>query len=1251
MTEILIPVTSFNIWVPLPDLIQSCVLFSPEAIDPVDPGSPLPEPGPEVSPWVPVPPGVDYDTLPPAPVIVDTSPTRIIGCVVGVEENPQGRLRALFPLAISGDGVIDRTTNDIWTFDGSQWNNVGPTPGPTILNPIPIPPWIETSIFEAVTRTGLNVEALDYALQLFTEVDQIKSRTRVLAVTAIKRQSPFVNIAIEPLPVEVRKQSKIFGKVVHFEEYWGSYPEPTNLETPWATSMVLVGRNFVAQRWFDIVRGGAQPWVPAFFSADQQLFESEGRVVFGAFGAQVNGTLLNSPNINKYYAYLFKATKPPVLNTAGTIETIVHESDSFSIIEYTSNGIDGATIGHGMGVVPDLMFFRPASTTLSSGGADVVGPVMGGPGFIISTTSSGSRFASASGLQSYDAEVLKLGTNFTYNYFEPTKTICYAFRQKEGQCKIGLYTGNGLPGGQFINCGFQVGVVIIKSRNNQGDWVTLNRWAEPQGRWSSSLNQSSSSVADNVFYSFEGNGFRVDERQPSSFVLNINTLGTDYIYIAFASGFYRKLSCPGVVFGLNAPVPLVASGASLSVRSVELIVKPLPPPYAGVRATVVAAPNTRMVIASPSPSCLAGVAVIVKTILFGIRVSTVPYAGQVTDEATSYVNVVAIRDGQQLEDSVKGCFFRLFKALSNRGLLDRFAGACCLCAARTISGAVVPLKGTYPLVPNENNFNYNRRLGILPVNFSGFISLRVSLADLAPADNHVSAYVSNINTVFSGGDLIGTGFNNNTVSIGRSGTGLGRGFQTRNKNNTTTTSSSPHWVEPSLVGLSRSLADSYVTRIARMDRVVGQNIVDQSVFFNQTDFSLFNFWNGVGDFRVPFYSIGRALDLGALEEEVERFLLDLRENGIPDRKIAAPGSGITLEALAPSLPRLVRISTIAAAIELAATIPLQVGRPRRGIEVTTSNILLLALLPLAATGASVEVPAAGVMVSGLVPSLAQQVSATGGDSVTDITVEGVDYRVHAFTTVGTSSLVVTSGGDVDYLVVAGGGGGGARQGGGGGAGGLLSGALNLAAGSYSITVGGGGNGGTSGGRGSNGSNSTFGSSLTAIGGGGGGGRNTDNAGSSGGSGGGGGGPAAASGSGTAGQGNAGGASNPQLANSGGGGGGAGVNGENAFSTPDQTLNKAGDGGDGLDLTSTFGTGFGDSGWFAGGGGGAHFGNTDNSVGGNGGGGDGVASTDPAGSIAGNPGLANTGGGGGGSLAGTDAGGNGGSGIVLIRYRI
>jgi hypothetical protein len=282
-----------------------------------------------------------------------------------------------------------------------------------------------------------------------------------------------------------------------------------------------------------------------------------------------------------------------------------------------------------------------------------------------------------------------------------------------------------------------------------------------------------------------------------------------------------------------------------------------------------------------------------------------------------------------------------------------------------------------------------------------------------------------------------------------------------------------------------------------------------------------------------------------------------------------------------------------------------------------------------------------------------------GGTITDVTIGGITYRVHAFTTVGTSTLVLPETRECDVLLVAGGGGGGGVTGngasGGGGAGGLVFNTYSALQGQqYSIVV---GDGGTAGGdaleNGGNGGNTT-GFGLTAEGGGGGGGSSdytTWLAGSAGGSGGGGGGgdanPNGAGGAATqpgtnsgvtTDAGFAGGASASNVGDCGGGGGGAGEVGD-TFQGSDVGNGYNIQGGDGLDMSSYFTTAFGDNGWFAGGGG--AFARNDNisRAGGLGGGGAGASS-----------GTANTGGGGGGRDAGVLAGA-GGSGIVLIRYRI
>ena len=264
--------------------------------------------------------------------------------------------------------------------------------------------------------------------------------------------------------------------------------------------------------------------------------------------------------------------------------------------------------------------------------------------------------------------------------------------------------------------------------------------------------------------------------------------------------------------------------------------------------------------------------------------------------------------------------------------------------------------------------------------------------------------------------------------------------------------------------------------------------------------------------------------------------------------------------------------------------------------------------------------------AGFVPPIA-----TGG-TVTDITQDGVNYRVHLFTSVGTSTFTVTRSGSVEYLIVAG--------------------------------------GGSSGSTAVNGGNSSF-ASITTIGGGAG--RTGSTAGNSGGSGGGAGGSDGfrLGGAGTPGQGNNGGSGEGGggiSTNRGGGGGGAGSVGTGGHLDPGGTNNQGigvgGASGDGIILNIT-----GNLIAYSGGGvGTGHpaFGGRPGTPG-IGGQAKGQAGTANTGGGAGGSGAQQGGGGGGGLLTGfitvtpqsynitVGAGGAGsipgGSGVVIIRYRL
>lgn len=272
------------------------------------------------------------------------------------------------------------------------------------------------------------------------------------------------------------------------------------------------------------------------------------------------------------------------------------------------------------------------------------------------------------------------------------------------------------------------------------------------------------------------------------------------------------------------------------------------------------------------------------------------------------------------------------------------------------------------------------------------------------------------------------------------------------------------------------------------------------------------------------------------------------------------------------------------------------------------------------------------------------VEATGGNESL-VTINNVVYKVHEFNTVGNHIFNVTSGGEVEYLVIAGGGSGAGRYyGGGGGAGGYRSSVIgefsgsgvpaenpiSVSPGDYNVTVGAGGSPGGVRTSGRTGEDSAFGPIVSL---GGGGAAKTGSFGSGGGSGS----SYSGVGTGTPGQGTDG--ANKGGANNTGGGGGGGA-------AAAAAVGSSGKGGDGLSssITGTFIT-------RGGGGAGAMDANKRYYVGQGGDGGGGNAGADYSGStVQPEDGDPNTGGGGGGGCwNNTPVGGDGGSGVVIVRY--
>jgi hypothetical protein len=528
-TTLAAPVTNITLAALTPDVVRSCVVLQP---------SPPPEPGEEPPGaigdddiYTPVAPGVTYAGLPTV-TIVDTSPDQLIGCIIDTADNPQGRLNALVPAAIDGDGVIERSTNDIWVYDGSEWNNVGPTPGPTIVTATIIPPWNEILTYEARIRTRLLAQSLAYALQLLTEPDPFAVRTTISVRTVLNIEVPITPIGIAASAPEIQILDSSISTVVMPFEYTGTGTEQsiTGLLTP---GIVLVRRLDTRGDTliFDIARGSGK-YIIFYSFFDNETTNTQSLTAFNADGFTVGTDALTNASGGTYAGHVFAAPLPPVSDTSGSITTNASVSRAYSILTYTGNGTAGATIGHGLAATPQMVWIRRLN---DNGNIHVGGPVVG-DNFNMRVPFIDHRESDTSKIRTANSSVVELGNDSGVNA-SGSSYVAYAFTDVPGVSKLSTYEGDDDPQGKYIDCGFSVDFVLVKSRNRTGGsvltyWIMFDR-TDNTGTRFYDIGGDEPFESFNPMLVFEDRGFRVFGSGVDS-IEDFNDSQVTYIYMAFS---------------------------------------------------------------------------------------------------------------------------------------------------------------------------------------------------------------------------------------------------------------------------------------------------------------------------------------------------------------------------------------------------------------------------------------------------------------------------------------------------------------------------------------------------------------------------------------------------------------------------------------------------------------------------------------------------------------------------------------------
>jgi hypothetical protein len=333
----------------------------------------------------------------------------------------------------------------------------------------------------------------------------------------------------------IEKGSDYFNTVL----YTGDDVNPRTIDTELTPDFVWIKTRSDAQNHalYDVLRGDDIALRSNTSAAESQYGTVEVALVDSGFTTDVpSGT--NSLNfLNRTYAaWNWKANGSGVSNTDGAITSTVSANTTagFSIVSYTGNSTSGATVGHGLGITPEMVFVKQRSGGTQDW-AVYHQAVPATKGLYLNLTNAATTSSSFWNNTAPTSSVITLGsgniTNGTNDY------IAYCFHSVEGYSAFGSYTGNGSTDGPFNYTGFRPAFVIIKIITAAENWVIYDN-ARSEYNLSQlglypNLSNAEATISTNGI-DMLSNGFKL--RGTGSRTNGAHT----YIYMAFAENPFKN---------------------------------------------------------------------------------------------------------------------------------------------------------------------------------------------------------------------------------------------------------------------------------------------------------------------------------------------------------------------------------------------------------------------------------------------------------------------------------------------------------------------------------------------------------------------------------------------------------------------------------------------------------------------------------------------------------------------------------------
>ena len=236
-------------------------------------------------------------------------------------------------------------------------------------------------------------------------------------------------------------------------------------------------------------------------------------------------------------------------NFKGTIQSTVSASATagFSIVTYTGTG-SNATVGHGLGIIPDLVWIKKRSGGTDAGWLGYHAGLGTNTGMRLDHTSNNLSGSDLFNGTAPTANTFSIGTNFRCNEDNSSTYVAYCYSSIKGFSSVGTLQGTGISGnGPYVNCGFKPSFLVVKNNPDSNSWRMYddrNPGYNKNGYYvnaNAGGNESTNNTATRI--DFMSNGFKIVGDSGS-----INGDGDTMVYWAYAQNPFVGGGIPATAF-------------------------------------------------------------------------------------------------------------------------------------------------------------------------------------------------------------------------------------------------------------------------------------------------------------------------------------------------------------------------------------------------------------------------------------------------------------------------------------------------------------------------------------------------------------------------------------------------------------------------------------------------------------------------------------------------------------------------------